>query len=93
MTIPFLGRGMNNPDVESALQQGDSITDIKKISKKSEEGHVNVNNFTPLIPSIQEYIGNTDHVIESDASSGWIRGGLPSRETTCGQEEYRSINN
>tara|TARA_Y100000590_G_scaffold460579_1_gene620209 strand:- start:846 stop:1433 length:588 start_codon:yes stop_codon:yes gene_type:complete len=92
MTIPFLGRGLNNPDVESALQQGESITDIKKISKKNEESYVNINNFTPLIPSIQEYIDNTDHIIESDASSGWIRGGIPSRETACSQQNYRNIN-
>lgn len=92
LTIPFLGRGRGNTDVETAILQGDSVSDIKKISKKTEESHVSINNFTPLIPSIQEYIGNTDHIIESDASSGWIRGGLPSREATCGQENYRSVN-
>ena len=90
MTIPYLGRGMGNPDVESALQIGEGLTDIKRVSKKTEEGYVSVNNFTPLIPSIEEYISNTDHVIESDASSGWVRGGIPSRENVCGINNYTS---
>jgi hypothetical protein len=92
LTIPFLGRGVGNIDVETAILQGDSVTDIKKISKKTEESHVNVNNFTPLIPSLQEYVDNTDNIIEDDASKGWIRGGLPSRESVCGQGNYKTVN-
>jgi hypothetical protein len=33
-----------------------------------------------LLPAVQEKIKNS--TIESDASQGWIRGGVPSRELT-----------
>jgi hypothetical protein len=36
----------------------------------------------PLLPAVQQNFNNSSTKIESDASEGWIRGGVPSRELT-----------
>ena len=35
-----------------------------------------------MLPAVQKRINNPANQIESDASTGWIRGGVPSRELT-----------
>jgi hypothetical protein len=78
-TVPFLGRGSVNPVMEAQIQQGEQIVNKRSVNNLSEKSYIKYHQ-TPLLPAVQEKIKNS--TIESDASQGWIRGGVPSRELT-----------
>lgn len=78
-TVPFLGRGSVNPVMESQIQQGEQLVNKRSVNNLSEKSYIKYHQ-TPLLPAIQEKIQKS--TIESDASQGWIRGGVPSRELT-----------
>jgi len=80
-TVPFLGRGSVNPVMESQIQQGEQIVNKRSVNHLSEKSYIKYHQ-TPLLPVIQEKINNPSNKIEHDASEGWIRGGVPSRELT-----------
>jgi hypothetical protein len=78
-TVPYLGRGSVNPVMEAQIQQGEQIVNKRSVNNLSEKSYIKYHQ-TPLLPAVQERIKNS--TIESDASQGWIRGGVPSRELT-----------
>jgi hypothetical protein len=80
-TVPFLGRGSVNPVIESQIQQGELIVNKRSVNNLSEKSYIKYHQ-TPLLPAVQEKMNDTTNKIESDASEGWIRGGVPSRELT-----------
>jgi hypothetical protein len=80
-TVPFLGRGSVNPIMESQIQQGEQLINKKSVNKLGEKSYIKYHQ-TPLLPSIQDKMNNSANKIETDASEGWIRGGVPSRELT-----------
>ena len=80
LTVPYLGKGPFNPDLESQLQQTDTFSNNKKsVNTMSEISYMPLTNY-PLIPAIQETITNPAYLVEGVASNDWIRGGVPSRE-------------
>jgi hypothetical protein len=80
-TIPFLGRGSVDPALESQMQQGESISNKRTITKLTEQSYIKYYN-TPMIPERQKDIQDPSHLVEGVAAEGWIRGGIPSRELT-----------
>ena len=80
-TVPFLGRGSSDPVAESRLQQGELDTNRKSVTQISERTYLNHTN-TPLIDSISDRINNPSFLVEESASSGWVRGGMASRDMT-----------
>lgn len=85
LTVPFLGKGPPQPVLEAKMQQGAKITEKKSsrvLMEKSFMGHY----LTPMIPSLNSTIQNPANLIEDVAASGWIRGGLPSRELSREQD-------
>ena len=80
-TVPYLGRGSVNPVIESQIQQGEQIVNKRSVNNLSEKSYIKYHQ-TPLLPAIQQQMSNPANKIESDASQGWIRGGVPSRELT-----------
>lgn len=80
-TVPFLGRGESNPVLESQIQQGDLANNRKSVNPSSEVCYMGYQN-TPMIPSLKATISNPSNLVEGVAASGWIRGGVPSRELT-----------
>jgi len=80
-TVPYLGRGSVNPVMESQIQQGEQIVNKRSVNPLSEKSYIKYHQ-TPLLPVIQQKMNNSANKIESDASEGWIRGGVPSRELT-----------
>jgi hypothetical protein len=80
-TVPFLGRGSVNPIVESQIQQGEQIVNKRSVNTLSEKSYIKYHQ-TPLLPAIKANFDNSSSKIENDASNGWIRGGVPSRELT-----------
>jgi hypothetical protein len=79
VTVPYLGRGRSNVNMESQLQQGEQFFNSKSTNPSSEVSYINYKNY-PLIPEIENTITNPSNLIEGEAAAGWIRGGLPSRE-------------
>ena len=79
LTVPFLGRGPPRPVIESRIQQGSSMNEVKScktITEQSFQDHIEV----PLVPTLAATIQNPVNLVEGVAAEGWIRGGLPSRE-------------
>lgn len=86
-TVPFLGRGAVNPIMESQIQQGEQLVNKRSVNNLSEKSYIKYHQ-TPLLPAVKNRIDNSTK-IESDASEGWIRGGVPSRELTR-DNDYKS---
>jgi hypothetical protein len=78
-TVPFLGRGSVNPVMESQIQQGEQLVNKRSVNNLSEKSYIKYHQ-TPLLPAVKQRMDTTK--IENDASEGWIRGGVPSRELT-----------
>jgi|TARA_B100000315_G_scaffold256195_1_gene301525 hypothetical protein len=76
-TVPYMGRGPGNPDVELEILTGESTTQKRQCNVLS--GVTIPNFFTPLIPHIKENIQKPENIIPEAALDGWIRGGAPSR--------------
>jgi hypothetical protein len=86
-TVPFLGRGSVDPILEAQIQQGETITSKRTVTHLTEKSHLKYRT-TPLIPDVKKNIQNPNLMIESVASEGWIRGGVPSRELTRDRDYY-----
>ena len=80
-TVPFLGRGSVNPVIESQIQQGEMVVNKKSVNILSEKSYIKYHQ-TPLLKSVHDRISNPANQVESVASEGWVRGGVPSRELT-----------
>lgn len=77
-TVPFMGRGRGNQELESKLQQSEFVRTGKECGTVSEtffDGQ-----FVPLIPHLQTNVQNPKNLVPEVASAGWIRGGIPSRQ-------------
>ncbi len=77
LTVPFMGTGRGNPDVESGLLHSEQVRQGKECGDITEQGFDGV--FEPLIQTVRENIQKPQHLVPEAAASGWIRGGLPSR--------------
>ena len=84
-TVPYLGRGPPKPVIESRIQQGSMIQDLKSVKTITEKSF-GAHSQTPLIPAVAATIQNPANLVEGVAHEGWIRGGLPSREITRDQD-------
>ena len=77
VTVPYLGRGSCDPSLESQLQQGEVVSDKKSVStimNKSFMGYT----LYPTDSKMDEHVNNP--AVEEYALSGWVRGGVSSRE-------------
>jgi hypothetical protein len=77
LSVPFMGGGRGNPDVESVLQQSEQVRMGSECGTVTEQ---QLNVFDPLIPSVAANIQKPSNLIPEVAQSGWIRGGIPSRQ-------------
>lgn len=80
-TVPYMGRGSVNPDVETKLMQGDDV--FEKRSEMpvtlSEKSYDNVHLY-PLDEDAKNKATNPKYSVQEAALSGWIRGGASTRE-------------
>jgi hypothetical protein len=90
LTVPYLGRGKCDPELEAHMQQGDFANNKKSVNPSSEVCYAKYS-MTPMIPTLQATISNPANLIESNAAEGWIRGGLPSRELARDKEYTETI--
>ena len=91
-TVPYLGRGAVDPILEAQIQQGEMNTNRRTVTKLGEKSYIKYSS-TPLIPSVKDTITNPANLVESSASAGWIRGGVPSRELTRDKDYYTTHTN
>jgi hypothetical protein len=77
MTVPFMGGGRGNPNVESLLLHSEQVRQGKECGTVTEEFFSQ--QYTPLIPTVEQNIQNPKNLVPEVAASGWIRGGIPSR--------------
>lgn len=84
-TVPYLGRGSVNPVIESQIQQGDMVTNKKSVTGLSEKSYIKYSH-TPLLSTVYDRLTNPANSVEGVAQSGWIRGGVPSRDLSRDQE-------
>ncbi len=76
-TVPYMGGGRGNPDVESLLLHSEQVRQGKECGTVTEQQFDGV--FVPLIPTVKDNIQNPKNLVEEVAATGWVRGGLPSR--------------
>jgi len=85
LTVPFMGTGRGNSDVESVLLHSEQVRQGKECGSVTETGFDGV--FEPLIKSVRDNIQAPKHLVTEVAANGWIRGGIPSRayvrDTNC----------
>ena len=77
-TVPYLGKGAGNADIESQLQQGDIIDHKKSTSTIMEKS------FMPYSMMLTDYnmnerVSNPAYTVEEAAMEGWVRGGADAR--------------
>lgn len=84
-TVPYLGRGPPRPILESRIQQGAMVNDMKSCKTITETSYGNYDR-VPLVPKLAATIQNPHNLVEGVAAPGWIRGGLPSRDLVRDQD-------
>lgn len=77
-TVPFMGRGKGDAELESRLQMSEFVRQGKECGTISDKFYEN--QFTPMIPYVAANIQNPVHLIPEVASAGWVRAGVPSRQ-------------
>lgn len=78
LTVPFMGTGRGNSDVESMLIHSEQVRQGKECGTVTEESFDGA--FVPLIKSVRDNIQDPSHLVTEVAAKGWIRGGIPSRQ-------------
>ena len=67
VTVPYLGRGSVDPNLESQIQQGEAITNKRTVTRLTEKSYAKYLH-TPLIPQVKENIQNPNNLIEGVAA-------------------------
>lgn len=79
LTIPYMGKGVFNPDLHSKMRVGDPINrnvassqrDLTSIGRHSLDDY-------PFLPLVRDTVSNPEnYIVENE---GWVRGGIPSRD-------------
>lgn len=78
LTVPYMGTGRGNPNVESLLIHSEQVRQGKECGTVTEETFDG--QYTPLIPTLKQNIQNPKNLIPEVARPGWIHGGIPTRQ-------------
>jgi len=78
LSVPYMGKGATDPDLEANLRHGEMATNRKSVRPDSELSYTDYHHY-PLIPEVKRNIQNSQRMVEESAADGWIRGGVPSR--------------
>jgi hypothetical protein len=83
LTVPYLGKGSCDPNIESQLMQGESVRGKKSISTVMEQNFLPLDQY-PLEEGKRNDVSSAKNIQEL-AFDGWVRGGKTSRDT---EEKY-----
>lgn len=78
LTVPYMGRGRGEAVLEAKLQQSEFVRSGKDCGTVTDKPFAG--QFTPLLPHVERNIQNPAHIVPEVAASGWVRGGIPSRQ-------------
>ncbi len=78
LTVPYLGRGKVDPNIESQLLQGEYFTNRKTSNLQSEISFMPYLN-TPLLDSVESSIANPSNFVETP-DSGMLRSAVGTRD-------------
>ena len=78
VSIPYLGRGTCNPDLESQLLQGESVFEKKGVSTIMDKSFLPYSLYM-VTPDMDKHV--QDPAIEESTLEGWARGGTNTRTT------------
>lgn len=77
MTVPYLGRGIGNPVIESQLLQGEQTYDPRSVSSTMEQSTLK---YLPPVNSTMQYKVEDSGFVQEAALEGWVRGGNQTRK-------------
>jgi len=78
LTVPYMGRGVGDVCQETYLRPGESTFQSKACNNLA--GIHIEQQYTPLIPCVNDNIQNPIHIIPEDNDPAWLHGGQPSRQ-------------
>lgn len=78
-SVPYLGRGVVLPDIETDITRGQVVSSRKSVTKLPEKNIVKRSK-TPLVPKLKDQINDPRFLVESIAHPNWVRGGIPTRD-------------
>lgn len=79
LTVPYLGRGSCDPDLESQLLQGETVADKKSVTTIMSQSFMGYSLY-PTSEKMEEHVKDAKYTIEEAALDGWVRGGAMTRE-------------
>lgn len=89
VTVPYLGRGSCDPDVESQLMQGQAVADKKSVSTVMSQSFMGYT-MRPADSKLEHRVQDPKFTVEEAALDGWVRGGSDTRYNP--QDSYRGAN-
>jgi hypothetical protein len=80
-TVPYLGRGSVDPQVESQLLHGEFVTDKKSSSTIMDKSFTEYS--LPILTNdMESHVKDASENVEEAAMEGWVRGGANTRQYT-----------
>ena len=89
-TVPYLGRGSCDPDLESQLQHGEVVAAKKSVSTIMDKSFSQYLLY-PTDEKMEERVNNASYTVEEAALDGWVRGGKSTREMS--NDDVKQQNN
>lgn len=78
VTVPYLGRGMGDPTIESQLQQGEFGHEPRSVASATEKSFL-AHEIGPSDEHMKEFVQDPRYTVEEAALDGWVRGGSTTR--------------
>ena len=79
LTVPYLGKGSCDPDLESQLLQGEVVGDKKSVSTIMAQSFMGYTLY-PSSGKMEERVNDARFTVEEAALDGWVRGGAATRD-------------
>ena len=78
LTVPYMGRGSGNSEIETKLLPGEDTNQKRQCNTLS--GITIDNYFTPLVKNLKDNVQEPNNLIQEVVDKNWTRGGVPSRQ-------------
>lgn len=85
LTVPYLGRGSCNTLLETQMMQGENTHGLKSSSTIMDKSFIDYALY-PTDAYMEKVVKDTKYTVEESALSGWVRGGVASREMMNDQD-------